>query len=282
MISIIVCSRFQSIPSELDRNISESIGVEYELIVIDNSNNKYDIFTAYNEGALRANGGILCFLHDDVLFRTQNWGILIQDYFEKDKKLGLVGFAGAHFLPDTPLYWDKSPFISEHNLTTRGDKTEECFRINLFGNNSLKEVIVVDGMCLFIRKSIWGSVSFDESTYQGFHLYDMDISMQIYNAGYKVCVCKDILVEHFYSFNKNKPGYKLFETNLNKFYNKWASLFPIAVGLNCLQEGFLEQMNSYVKNTIRVEKLYQSTLNSKALRLGRVLLNPIKKFRKNK
>lgn len=50
MLSLIICSRTPRISEELERNIAETIGCEYELVVIDNSKNKYSIFSAYNQG----------------------------------------------------------------------------------------------------------------------------------------------------------------------------------------------------------------------------------------
>ena len=48
MISIIICSRFQSISKELKDNIENTVGVVHEIICIDNSKSQYDIFSAYN------------------------------------------------------------------------------------------------------------------------------------------------------------------------------------------------------------------------------------------
>jgi len=50
MISIIICSRTASISDELTQNINQTIGIPYELVIIDNSDNLYSIFSAYNEG----------------------------------------------------------------------------------------------------------------------------------------------------------------------------------------------------------------------------------------
>lgn len=74
MISCIICSRSSKISEELEKNIVETIGCDYELVVIDNSRNEYSIFSAYNKGVKRAKGNVLCFMHDDILYRTSNWG----------------------------------------------------------------------------------------------------------------------------------------------------------------------------------------------------------------
>ena len=218
-------------------------------------------------------------MHDDVRFCTKDWGSIIQNLFEADEKLGLIGFAGAHFLPDVPTYWDESPFISEHDLTTRKGRTEECFSLEHFGEKPITEVSVIDGMCFFIRKSLFDHIVFDEATYKGFHLYDMDISMQVREVGYKVCVCKDVLVEHFYEYSPTKAGFELFCVNLQKFYDKWSSHFPLVVGLEGMTEGVIQQLNGYVKQKMQLEKANRNITESKAYRLGKTILKPIKKLK---
>ncbi|MGB3132870.1 MAG: glycosyltransferase, partial [Saprospiraceae bacterium] len=74
MISIITCSRAKDISTELRKNIVQTIGIEHEIIVFDNSANKHSIFQAYNIGASRAKYEILCFVHDDLFYMTQDWG----------------------------------------------------------------------------------------------------------------------------------------------------------------------------------------------------------------
>ena len=276
MISAIICSRSKDIAADQRKNIVEAAGSEVEIVVIDNSANTETIFSAYNKGVQSAKGDILCFVHDDIRFRTNGWASKVEQHFGEDEKLGLIGFAGAHFLPDVPMYWDESPFISEHNLTTRKGQTEQCFSLEHFGSEALAEVAVVDGMCLFVRKSLFDSILFDEATYQGFHLYDMDISMQVREAGYKVCVCNDILVEHFYEFSPNKAGYALFGENLKKFYDKWASRFPLSVGLEGMTDGMTAQLNTFVKQKMQLEDSLRKVRESKAYRVGKTLLHPMK------
>ena len=280
MISIIICSRKSDISIELKENIVETIGCEFELFLMDNSGNDYSIFQAYNEGVKSAKGDLLCFVHDDVRFRTSGWGKRIETHFLADEKLGMIGFAGAHFLPDAPMYWDESPFISEHNLTTRNGQTEQCFSLEHFGEKPLSEVAAIDGMCFFVRRSLFDSIAFDEATFNGFHLYDMDVSMQVRKAGFKVCVCNDVLVEHFYDYNPSKAGFELFEANLRKLYEKWLSQLPLAVGLGGMTEGVVSQLNEYVKRQMEMKESFEKVRKSKAYRLGKTLLHPLKALKR--
>ena len=107
MISCIICSRQPDISAELKENIASTIGCEYELVVIDNSKNGYSIFSAYNEGVLRANGDTLCFMHEDIIYHTNDWGAKVVDYFVQYPQAGLIGVTGTHYMPAMPAaQWD--------------------------------------------------------------------------------------------------------------------------------------------------------------------------------
>jgi len=107
MISIIICSRKSIIDVRLSENLNDTIGCEYELIIIDNSENKYSIFEAYNLGIQRSTGNYLCFIHDDILFHTLVWGNVIKSIFQSDLNIGLIGVAGAKLKTKMPSgYWN--------------------------------------------------------------------------------------------------------------------------------------------------------------------------------
>ena len=84
MISCIVCSRHIRLSERLIQNIQNTIGESFELVVIDNSKSNYSIFSAYNEGVRRAKGNVLCFMHEDILFHSQNWGQELCRIFEEN------------------------------------------------------------------------------------------------------------------------------------------------------------------------------------------------------
>lgn len=258
MLSLIICSRNQDISVELKQNISTTVGHSHEIIVIDNSTSQYDIFQAYNEGVRRSTGDILCFMHEDVLFHSPNWGATIHTHFLEDKQIGIIGFAGTHFLPDSPMYWYSSPFISQRNLNNDHGQREEHFHEAWFGNHNLIEVVAVDGFCFLVKRELFHHIAFDEKTYSGFHLYDMDICMQTIASGQKVCVCNDILTEHFWSEKSqtSKQGWETFQKNLKLFSDKWQSWLPIHKGIDLPTEVF-ERTNALyqqVYDTMQIKK----------------------------
>ena len=266
-ISIIVCTRRAQLPAEMQQNIAATIGCDYELVVIDNSNNKYSIFEAYNIGVSRATGDLLCFVHDDVLFRTDKWGAIIGEIFT-DETIGMVGFAGSHFMPQCPMYWWDSPYVSQYNLDSG------CLQSKLdYFNGMLADVVVVDGLCFFTKKSLFDTIRFDEKLYSGFHAYDMDICMQVQKMSKRVCVTNAILVEHFWNaelFN-NKAYMAKLEKNMTLFYKKWESYMPITRGLEeppvVLTRVNRLCMRAYDAKVAR---------NSVSYKLGRLILSPIK------
>lgn len=274
MISFIICSRSSNRSSSLRKNIENTIRIEHETIVIDNSSNSFSIFTAYNEGVKRANGSLLCFLHDDVLFRSTNWGSQIVKHFE-DENIGIIGFAGSHYIPSTPMYWYSSPFVSQHNLNKDGNIIENHFHEEWFKEGeSLIDVCAVDGLCFFARKKIFDHISFDNINYSGFHMYDMDICLQTLSLNYRVCVCRDILVEHNWSEQEQfkKAGSNLFFKNLEIFNKKWKESLPIWRGLPDIPDEVYLRINNLFEQKYAAERIRKS----KSYRLGRLILHPFR------
>src|SRR5690554_6108020 len=95
MLSIIICSRNFKISEKLEKNIRETISVSFEFVIINNEKKELSIFEAYNQGIAKSKGDILVFLHDDILFRTQGWGEILEEIFNTNKDLGLLGIAGS-------------------------------------------------------------------------------------------------------------------------------------------------------------------------------------------
>ena len=263
MLTVIICSRHSDISANLRRNILSTIGCEYELVIIDNSQGNYSIFSAYNEGAKRARGNILCFVHDDLLFKEINWGNKISQILSEDNNIGVVGVAGSHFLPRAPFYWWSSPFISEHNLTCG----KECFNW-LHPESSLVDAVACDGMCMFFRKTIFEKIRFDEDHFKGFHCYDMDICMQVLQEGYRVCITNEILVDH--QWQEQYQNNEL-EKWLDVFYEKWNQSLPIWKGVECLPNFTLNRLNNLCLQMCDAKKVRRS----KAYRLGHHILHPL-------
>lgn len=281
MISIVICSRKPILDTVCAENIYNTIGVEYELVVIDNFNNTYNIFQAYNEGVRRAKGEILCFMHDDIVFRNNGWGRVVEEAFDTDAKLGTLGIAGGHFMPDCPCSWSTCKTTSFHVWQTNPDGTASEYGCNDYSKGKrIVEVASLDGLFMCIRRGLFDTIRFDDKTFSGFHCYDSDICMQILTAGYTVNVTFDIEIEHRSNGACNKQYYE----NLELWHQKWHHMLPIIKGIELTKnEQIIHQQYAIelIERGKETLSLYQ-ILNGPDYRLGHQLLKPYRILKKLK
>lgn len=196
MISIIICSRNKTISNDLYQNITTTIGCEFELIVIDNSLNQYSIFEAYNLGIGKSTSEFLCFIHDDILFHTQGWGVLLIRIFIKNKKAGLIGIAGAKIKTKMPSAWWECPekYHVINIIQHTNDNKIESQVVGFEQNSIQEEVVVIDGVFMVMRKI--KDILFNTKM-KGFHNYDLNISFEFNAKNYQILVTRQIVIEHF-------------------------------------------------------------------------------------
>lgn len=220
MISIIICSREPNLDTKLKANIEATIGVEYEIIFINNSQNLYTIFQAYNLGVSQSKYETLCFMHDDIHILTHDWGnIVLESYY--DEKVGAIGIAGSPYVSWMPGTW-WSAGINAQNVIQGDIKVTEYFEhLNI---RKFSEVLLLDGVWFCIRKKLFQKIRFDEMSYQGFHMYDMDICMQIHQQKFKCLSLYNIDINHESQGVLNNPWIK----NRIQFRKKWKHLLPLS------------------------------------------------------
>lgn len=103
MISIIISTNHQERLKNISDDIKKTIGkIDYEIIDIFNPK-RYSLCEAYNIGVEKSKYHYLCFVHDDVIFRTNNWGERLVDLFENDPQIGLVGVVEINSNPPIHL-----------------------------------------------------------------------------------------------------------------------------------------------------------------------------------
>lgn len=224
MLSIIICHRNKELLQNISHNIKETVGVPYELIVIDNTENQYTIFSAYNEGVRCSKFDIICFTHEDITYHTQDWGLKIMNHFSDDK-IGMIGVNGSMLVPNVPSAWWYS-IAQGHSaisiIETRNNEALGYYYQNPLNRQLCVEAKVVDGLWFCIRRSLFDKISFDEQSFHGFHGYDIDISLQAGQYA-KIMIIFDVLLQH-YSGGTTKRDY--YET-LIKLHQKWCNQLPV-------------------------------------------------------
>ncbi len=222
MLSIIICSRNQTLPKEFTENVSSTVGVEYEIVTIDNSKNNYSIFSAYNLGFSKCKYPYLCFLHEDVLFRTPNWGEKIIAHL-KEPNTGILGLAGSDLVTRIPGACSGKTScanIIQSDKSGRKPSVKSFFPENY--NKSRHSTILLDGVLLSLRRDLMEKLKFDEQI-GVFHGYDFDITLQSTIAGYTNYVIYDIELEHF---SRGQFDGK-YISNLIAVFKKWRNYLPL-------------------------------------------------------
>lgn len=227
MISLIVSSANPALLAQLKAGAAETIGVPHEFVIIENSTGDKGMCQAYNEGIDRASHDLLCFLHEDILFKTNNWGQVVQRIFSENPGVGVLGVAGTVYKSAVPGNWGNYGFPHaerSHLLQSFKYNERETVYMNANpGNEQLAKVAVVDGVWICARKEIAKRVRFDSKTFHRFHCYDLDFCL----AAGDVCdvaVTYEVLLQHLSEGNYDRQW---MEDTL-RLHQKWQERLPHA------------------------------------------------------
>lgn len=226
MISIIISSAQKQLLDDASKNIEATVGIPYELIVIDNSKGKMGICEVYNRGVKMAKYDLLCFMHEDIDIKTLNWGNEVLKIFREDPLIGIVGVVGCAYKTFAPSGWaaeNKKPntIFSNYLQSFKRVKQSSVHYYNNPDKLERADVVCVDGMWFCTLKDIAIQHPFDQELLTGFHCYDLDYCLNV-SQNYKVVVTYKILMEH-YSEGGYSEGWLQDTFRLHK---KWGYTLP--------------------------------------------------------
>ena len=222
MLSIIICSRSEELFEKVSQNVAQTAGVPYEIIRINNAAGELGICAAYNQGAQQSKYALLCFMHEDILFHTPDWGKIVVGILARPE-VGLLGVTGSKYLVDAPApWWGAGLKYCRRNVLEHYEDGSTNHIVQNPDQKLIEEVIAIDGLWMCARKEVWAAHPFDELYFPYFHIYDIDFSVQIAQH-YKVLITYDIVIEHFSGGSLNKPWI----AGSIAFYEKWKSVLPL-------------------------------------------------------
>lgn len=229
MISIILASANPLLLTNVLKNIEQTIGVEFEIISFENGNAQRGICEIYNMGAKRAKYDILCYMHEDIEIKTQDWGAEVVRIFDQRPLVGVIGVVGSAYKSQIPSGWyaesyeNKVIFCNYLQSFKIENKPTVHHYINS-GTDDLATVVCVDGMWFCTPRKVALENPFDENLLKGFHGYDIDYCLKV-NQKYEVVVTFNILMEHF-----SAGGYtRAWLDDTLKLHDKWQSSLPRSV-----------------------------------------------------
>lgn len=228
MITVIICSANEQDLNNVKENITQTIGLPFEIIAINNSDGKMGICEVYNRGASQAQYETLCFMHEDIEMITPNWGKKVIELFDQNPKVGLMGVAGGGYKSLVPSSWyhykleqNGGFYVNIIQGHRRSGKPDSHDYKNP-KNERFSKVACIDGCWMCIRAGVWKENKFDENRLTKFHAYDLDISMAV-NQKSDVIVTFEVLLRHFSEGNFDQNWF----LEILKINDKWCAHLPL-------------------------------------------------------
>jgi len=221
-IAVIFSSHLSDVENQKFTNhILETIGTPNVSVSCYHNFNTKSLAEVYNLGIKEHDNEntIMVFCHNDILFRTKNWGKMLLTKFNSSD-FDIIGVAGTTVLADNGIWWsDRSAMcgVVEH---TDGQRVW----VNEYATPKAgytKPVVLVDG--LFIAADCSKIVHGWDEELKGFHLYDLGFCVPNYLDGCEIGVTTDIRILHQSIGMTNDQ----WETNRKQFVEKYKDELPI-------------------------------------------------------
>ena len=252
MFSILICSINASYLENLKINIGETIGYEFEILVWDNLAEQKPITEVYNFLASKAQYPYWCFIHEDIRFDTAHWAGNLLKAFEGHPETGLIGIAGAKYKSKTPSGWSTGLTELDCCNIRHQDKDGQVQHIYMNPNNSIFEPVVnVDGVFIAIRREVWKTARFNEINLRGFHLYDIDFSLHVFQH-WRAAVLFNIDIMHF--TQGGNYGDAWVEPTL-RWHALFSSQLPQSSGIDTAQKILEKKIGIFWLRRLSVEKI---------------------------
>jgi len=203
MISIICVFNKKDI---LDEYLLKSLSrqsVQYELILLDNTNRSFhSAAQALNSGGREAHGDYLMFVHQDVRLGSENWLDVVEKRLGLLTNLGAAGVVGMHetkgIIITNMKQGDPPAFAGpmQINYPMRAQTLDECL--------------------MLVPASVFQEIEFDEDTCDDWHLYAVDYCLSVKELGYDVYVLPDEAYHRSRGYSMSGSYYRIIEKVMRK------------------------------------------------------------------
>ncbi len=163
-----------------------------------------------NKGVENAKYDYVVVINNDILV-AKNWLSDLLDCFGIDEKIAFVApmLSECSGIQKIDFSYDVEDF----------EKIAKDFRLNNWGQFEYTYRLIFS--CIVFKKDIFLKLGKLDEDFSPGCFEDDDICLRTFLEGYDLVVCKNVLVHHFCSKTFGEKLYLLFNTNVNKFLNKW-------------------------------------------------------------
>jgi tetratricopeptide (TPR) repeat protein len=190
LVSIVICSNNPDKFAKVVANFQQGLGaVRHEIIGVHDARS---LCEGYNRGVTRSRGEIVVFAHDDIRIVSPDFAAKLAS------SLGacdLFGVAGTTRLDGANWAQSGWPYLAGQVGHPQPDRRRV---VTAFG---LQDRLVLgaqalDGLFFAVRRSVLERVRFDDTTFDGWHFYDIDFTYSAFLAGLRVGIRTDLLLWH--------------------------------------------------------------------------------------
>jgi hypothetical protein len=169
----------------------------------------------YNRGFRQSSGQLIVFSHDDVEFVDAAVPARLAAHLDAFDVIGVAGTTmlvnGAWVTAGDPHTFALLAYPEANGRIL----VKACGR----GELTIDRAQALDGCFIAAKRAVVEAIGFDEKTFDGFHLYDLDFSFRAYLAGFNVVVCRDLAPIHASKGN----GDATLQRYADRFHEKFAN-----------------------------------------------------------
>lgn len=187
-VSVIVCSRddsrFARFSGECVRAFANS---SYDIIRISDAKSMCE---GYNRGLAKATGDLLVFCHDDIEFLSDRVDQALAAALSRADVLSCVGATALA----GPMWFSGDVLHLQGWMAAPGDRG---YVVGIAGvPDPCENLSTGDGCFIACRADVARALQWDDTTFDSFHLYDMDFCARARQGGYRLAVSRDIAINH--------------------------------------------------------------------------------------